>query len=127
MPLGRILRAHDLDYHFFADDSQLYVCFRPIQAQLNGAIGRLQRCCEDIRTWMRGNFLKVNDSKTEVLLVGSGRQLKKISLSGVMVRDSLIAAVTSVRNLGAVFDTNMAMVPQVNAVCQSALYHIKEH
>ena len=27
MPLGRILRAHDLDYHFFADDSQLYVFF----------------------------------------------------------------------------------------------------
>ena len=74
---------------------------------------------------MRGNFLKLNDSKTEVLLVGSRRQLKKISLSGVMVGDSLIATVTSVRNLGAVFDTNMIMVPQVNTVCQSALYHIK--
>ena len=68
---------------------------------------------------------KVNDSKTEVLLVGSRQQLKKISLSGVKVGDSLIAAVTSVPNLGAVFDTNMTMVPQVNAVCQSALYDIK--
>ena len=88
-------------------------------------IGQLQRCCEDIRTWMRGNFPKLNDSKTEVLLIGSHRKLTKILLSGVMVSDSLIAAVTSVRNLGTVFDTNMTMVPQVNAVCQSALYHIK--
>ena len=66
---------------------------------------------------MRGNFLKLNDSKTEVFLVGSRRQLK-ISLSGVMVGDSLVAAVTSVRNLGAEFDTNMTMVPQVEC-CMS--------
>ena len=99
--------------------------FRPIQAQLNGAIGWLQWCFDDIRTWMRGKLLKLNDSKTEVLLVGSRQQLKKISLSGVMVGDSLIAPVTLVRDLGAVFDTNVTMVPRVNTVCQSALYHIK--
>lgn len=125
MPLGRILRAHGLEYHFFADDTQLYVFVRPIRAQVDGAIGRLEQCCKDIRTWMRGNFLKLNDAKTEVLLVGSRQQLKKISLSGVMVGDSLIAPVTSVRDLGAVFDTNMTMVPHVNTVCRSARYHIK--
>ena len=64
-------------------------------------------------------------AKAEVLLVGSRRQLEKISLSGVMVGDSLITAVTSARDLGAVFDTNMTVLFQVNAVCQSALYHIK--
>ena len=67
----------------------------------------------------------LNDSKTEVLLIGSCQQLKDISLSGVIIGDSLIAPVTSVRDLGAVFDTNMTMVPQENTVCQSALYHIK--
>ena len=51
-------------------------------------------------------------SKTEVLLVGLRQQLKKVSPSGVMVGDSLIAPVTSVRDLGAVFDTNITMVPQ---------------
>ena len=110
MPRGRILRAHGLDYHLFADDLQLYVFVTPIQAQLDGAIGRLERCCEDIRAWMRSNFLKLNDAKTEVLLIGSRQQLKKIS-SGVMVGDSLIAPVTSVRDLGAVFDTNVTMPP----------------
>ena len=125
MPLGRILRAHGLDYHFFKDDSQLYVFVSPIQAQLNGAVGRLERCCRDIRIWMRSNFLKLNDGKTEVLLVGSRQQLKKISLSGVIVGNTAIAPVSSVRNLGMVFDTNMTMVPHVNALCRSARYHIK--
>jgi len=42
-----------------------------------------------------------------------------------MVGDTVIAPVSSVRNLGVVFDTNMTMVPHVNALCRSARYHIK--
>ena len=73
-PLGRIIRAHGLDYHIFADDSQLYVFVKPVQANVDGAIGRLEKCCHDIHTWMRRNFLKLNDDKTEVLLIGSRQQ-----------------------------------------------------
>ena len=112
-PLGRIIRAHDLDYHLFADDSQLYVFVKPVQANVDGAIGRLEKCCHDIRTWMRSNFLKLNDGKTEVLLIGSRQQLSKIALTGVTVGESLIAPATTVRDLGAVFDMHMTMVPHV--------------
>ena len=118
-PLGRIIRAHGLDYHLFADDSQLYVFVKPVQANVDGAIGRLEKCCHDIRTWMRRNFLKLNDDKTEVLLIGSRQQLSKIALPGVTVGESLIAPATAVRDLGAVFDTYMTMVPHVNALSQS--------
>ena len=124
-PLGRIIRAHGLDYHLFADDSQLYVFVKPVQANVDGAIGRLEKCCHDIRTWMRRNFLKLNDDKTEVLLIGSRQQLSKIALPGVTVGESLIAPATAVRDLGAVFDSHMTMVPHVNALSQSARYHIR--
>ena len=118
-PLGRIIRAHGLDYHLFADDSQLYVFVTPVQANVDGAIGRLEKCCHDICTWMRRNFLKLNDDKTEVLLIGSRQQLSKIALPGVTVGESLIAPATAVRDLGAVFDTYMTMVPHVNALSRS--------
>ena len=124
-PLGRIIRAHGLEYHLFADDSQLYVFVKPVQANVDGAIGRLEKCCHDISTWLRRNFLKLNDDKTEVLLIGSRQQLSKIALPGVTVGESLIAPATVVRDLGAVFDTHMTMVPHVNALCQSARYHIR--
>ena len=124
-PLGRIIRAHGLEYHLFADDSQLYVFVKPVEANVDGAIGRLEKCCHDISTWMRRNFLKLNDDKTEVLLIGSRQQLSKIALPGVTVGESLIAPATVVRDLGAVFDTHMTMVPHVNALSQSARYHIR--
>ena len=60
-PLGRITRAHGFHNHLFADDSQLYVFVKPVQANVDGAIGRLEKCCHDIRTWMRSNVLMLND------------------------------------------------------------------
>ena len=74
---------------------------------------------------MRRNFLKLNDDKTEVLLIGSRQQLSKIALPGVTVGESLIVPATAVRDSGAVFDTYMAMAHHVNALSQSARYHIK--
>ena len=83
---------------------------KPVQANVDRAISRLEKCCHDIRTWMRRNFLKLNDDKTEVLLIGSRQQLSKIALPGVTVGESLIAPATAVRDLGSVFDTYMNMV-----------------
>ena len=119
-PLGRIIRAHVMEYHLFADDSQLYVFVKPVQANVDGAMGRLEKYCHDIRTLLRRNFLKLNDDKTEVLLIGSRQQLSKIALLGVTVGESLIAPATAVRDLGAVSDTRMTLVPHVNALAQSA-------
>ena len=110
-PLGRIIRAHGLDYHLFADDSQLHVFVKPVQATVYGAVGRLEKCRHDIHTWMRRNFLKLNDDKMEMLLIGSRQQLSMVALPDVTVGESLIAPATAVMDLGAVFDTYMTMVP----------------
>ena len=56
---------------------------KPVQAKVDWVIDRLEKCCHDIRTWMRSNFLKLNDGKTEVLLIGSRQQFSKIALPGV--------------------------------------------
>ena len=64
-PLSRILRNHGLECHFFADEPQLFVFMEPVQAQVDGCVGRLELCCSDIRAWMGRNFLKLNDDKTE--------------------------------------------------------------
>ena len=91
MPLSRILRDHGLEYHFFTEDSQLFMFMEPVQAQVDGCVGRLGLCCTDIRAWMARNFLKLRGDKTGVLLIGSNLQLKEISISGVKVGHAMIA------------------------------------
>ena len=73
---------------------------RPVQANLDGAIGGLERCCRDICTRMKTNFSKVNDGKTKVLLLGAQRLLSTISMPDVSVGESLILSCYNSLGLG---------------------------
>ena len=67
-PLGRIIRKHDISYHMYADDSQLYVDFSPCDEKT--ALANLQQCIQEVREWLRENFLLLNENKTEVVIFG---------------------------------------------------------
>jgi len=124
-PLGALIRNHGLDFHFYADDSQLYVFSEPVQGLVDGAVARIERCVHELRTWLRAHFLRCNSDKTEVLVVGSRCRVAKIKVPHVMVGDSAVHPVDSVRDLGAVFDTEMTMEAHVTAVCRSARFHLR--
>ena len=58
---------------------------------------------------MKTNSLKLNDSKTEVMLFSSAQQLKKIKLQALRVGDCLVSFTHIVCNLGVQFDAEMTM------------------
>ena len=69
-PLGRIIQRHGLTYHLYADETQLYMAFKPSDVISKcDAISRIEACVADIRIWMNDNFLKLNDDKTELLII----------------------------------------------------------
>ena len=66
--------------HCFADDTQLYLSFKPDDntSQIE-AISAMNRCIDDLRNWMIKQRLMINDDKTEFLLTGTRKQLAKIN------------------------------------------------
>ena len=49
-PLGRIIRNHGLTFHLYADDTHLYIAFKPIDAaSKHEAISRIEACVDDIK------------------------------------------------------------------------------
>ena len=69
LPLGAILRHHNIGNHIYADDRQVYVSFKckdPLEL-----LTKLNMCISDIRVWMIKNKLKINDSKTEFIIFRS--------------------------------------------------------
>ena len=68
--------------------------------------------------------MKLNDDKTECLIIGTSQQLKKVPTDTLSVGDAIISPVLSARNLGAYFDSNMTLVPFINKACESAFSYL---
>ena len=116
------LQSFNISVHCYADDTQLYCPFKPGKNELE-VRDRLERCIEALQSWMHINKLKLNDSKTEFIF-GTKDSLKKSITKSITIGDCNIKAVESVRNIGAVFDSEMKMDVQVRHVCSSAWHRL---
>ena len=123
--LFEVIKAHLPDVHVYADDTQLYLSFKPdSNASQMDAVCAVESCLRDIRTWMAVDKLKLNDGKTEFILIGTRQQLNKVNISQITVGNASVPAVMSVRNLGAWFDLYFSMTTHINKTCQSVFYHL---
>ena len=77
------------------------------QKMLTQHLTRLAACIEDIRDWMCRNNLKLNDSKTEFLTLGSRLQLSKLGDMSIRIDGDNIPVSESAKNIGIVFDSTM--------------------
>ena len=74
---------------------------------------------------MTCNKLKLNDGKTEFILLGRKQQLQDAPMGKLTVGNSSVDLSVSVRNLGFHFDENLSMKAQVSSVCKSAYFHLR--
>ena len=125
-----LCKKHGLEYHFYADDSQLYLSFKPTdQVARAEAIRRVGACLKDILAWMYGNMLKQNADKTEVIVFTSERNAGLVNDISITVGDSDIKPSSCVRNIGTRLDhvdSRMDMERHVNSVCKSCFGQIRQ-
>ena len=66
------------------------------------------------------NFLKLNESITEFIIVGVRQQLDKIGKLSIKVGDDIITNVPVVRNLGVHIDSELKLSTHVNRIVSSS-------
>ena len=72
-------RQHNIGYYIYADGTQLYIssqCKYPLES-----LTKLNMCISDIRVLIIKKKLKINDSKTEFIIIRSPLLKQKLSLS----------------------------------------------
>ena len=120
-PLEDIIKAHNMSGMCYADDTQIYLRFKP--GDLQKAIQKVECCIKHIKQWCTLNNLKLNDEKTEVLHITS-RFRSRLQLPTINVDNSSIVPSDKVRNLGVIFDKHMVMDRFVSLKCKSACFQL---
>ncbi len=65
-PPGDIIRHHNMKYHLYADDTQLYITFDVANTSSRlAAISQIESCVVEVKEWMLCNMLKFKGDKTE--------------------------------------------------------------
>ena len=122
-PLGALIRRHGINYHCYADDTQLYLTFLPDQPST--ALSKLELCISEVRVWMSHNMLMLNENKTEVMIFSSKARFPLVRNLSVQVGDTIIKSASSVRNLGVRMSTCMSMDTHINSICCSSYMHLR--
>ena len=107
----------------YADDTHMYLSFTPDAHAQQQSVTHMEICVNYVREWMLLNKLMLNDSKTELSLIGTSKQISKLSFDGIWVRSSVIKSSSIVRNLGVCFDTHLNREAHITNVCKSS-YHM---
>ena len=124
LPLGTILKYHEVQYHIYADDTQIYMSFKLNDPQC--AIDNINKSISDLRTWMITNRLKINDSKTEFLIIRSPfSKVASLQDFTISVGGSSICCSETARNLGVIFDSAMNLESHIAHVCKIAYMNLR--
>ena len=108
----------------FADDHQLIkqflICFQ------HKALGdEIVNCLNHITVWMNEFFLKLNPTKTKILVIAPPSIQPEIVIRGVFLDKKCIRFVQSAKNLGVVLDDELSFNVHINNIVKSSFMVIK--
>ena len=120
-PLSAIIDSHSIIHHSFADDLQLQMSAPP--DKISELLHSMQSCISDVKAWATANMLKLNDNKTELILVTSKRTKHLHSLpTSITIGNAQIPLKKSVKNLGFTLDCHLIMNAHVSNIAQTCYF-----
>ena len=122
-PISRIVRQSGSDLHKFSDDTQLFSSALPVD--FGTLIKQTETCVEHVKAWMDSNKLKLNDDKTEALVVGTRSMTGVCYSEHLNIGGSPIPFQPKVKSLGVVLDSSLTMSHHISSVCRSAYLKLR--
>ena len=125
-PPGQVIRKYTgVKYHFYADDTQLFIHLSPDDSLKS--FDRLKSYLNNIQVWMSENKLKLNPDKTEFIVFGAKDRYKWLSDSfPVNILGNCLSPTDVVLNLGVLFDAKFCFTNYINSVIKSCFISLRD-
>ena len=118
------LLNHSIIHHSFANYLQLQMSAPP--DRISELLHSMQYCIGDVKAWATANMLKLNDNKTELMLVTSKRTKHLNSLpSSITIGNAQFPFKKSVKNLGFTLDCHLTINAHVSNIARTCYYELR--
>ena len=122
--LSTIALKHGLRIQIYADDTTLYIEFRPLTERYEAFVS-IKKCLEEIQLFLTQSFLKLNTGKTATTFFGSKYQTSVFDdlcieyQSNTLPKEPLFK-----KTLGVLLDSNLTMEKQINSLRKACSYSL---
>ena len=118
------LLTHTITHHSFSDDLQIQMSAPP--DRISELLHSMQSCISDVKAWATANMLKLNDNKTELMLVTSKRTKHLHSLpTSITIGNAQIPFIMCVNNLGFTFECHLTMNAHVSNISRTCYFELR--
>ena len=115
-----LLEAHGVSYLFFADDTQLYIRVEDI----NEAKHRLSSLMSDLKIWMARRKLKLNDGKTEIIVIrGNLRNVSVTNFGEMSFGDTQLVPCESAKKICVGLDSSLSFRSHIDSIVKTCNFH----
>jgi hypothetical protein len=123
-PVSAIISRHALKHESFADDTQAHLSVAV--GECDELVPRVRGCVLDLKDWMTDNKLKLNDEKTELMLVCPRKFQNNPSVpTSMQIGNNEISFSSSVRSLGVMIDSTLSFEQHISGICKVAYLEMR--
>lgn len=103
----------DTNFHFYADDAQLYISGLP--SKMDEIISVLNNQLKVVYSWAELNLLSLNAKKSQAIIISRDGKYTQIS-AAIMLGNEEIKLMNSVKNLGVIFNSYLTWDNHIDTI-----------
>lgn len=122
----KVFKAYCFSHHGYADDNGGSRAFAS-SFQFEILINTLPDLISSLNSWMRDHFLKLNESKTEIIVFGSNNFKSNIHIHGTITNSGIsIRFSDCIKYLGVNIDSSLNFLSHINYITSSCYTYIRK-
>ena len=124
--IQHVITNDQISLYGYANYHGLKKTCKPATKNETTAVTDLQNCLTSVKEWMDENCLKMNSSKTEVIIFGSRQQVSKPTTKSMCINGENTEISDCIKYLGVWADQHLTFKHHIKMKCKVAMWNLQK-